>query len=309
VKKNIVYPSGLTDIDAKNVARVDELNIEISGYDFFAKSYLLHPVNRQNVDRLVILHQGHVNDLGIGVGETANHLLQHGFTVALLHMPLLGWNTDNDGTIPCGPHFEFSHRSTDGHNEIFAKLADKLNGATFRLFLEPVIQCINYFLATNPNAKDVSMIGMSGGGWATTMAAAVDKRIRLSVPVAGTAPLYHRNSVSRSGDAEQHYLPLYNEDIAPDGSGGGIATWLEIYVLGGYGKNRCQVMVTNEFESGCFRGRFAESFKMIVANVVENLGQGEWKHILDSTHKEHIISTFTIKKVVSPLLEISEPTQ
>jgi hypothetical protein len=58
----------------------------------------------------------------------------------------------------------------------------------FRLFLEPIIQNINLFATLTPS-PDVSMLGISGGGWSTSMAAAIDPRIRLSIPVAGSAPL------------------------------------------------------------------------------------------------------------------------
>lgn len=307
VTRGIAYPDGLTDIDPSVVARVDELSIEVSGYNFFTKSYLLHPRCGRNANRLVIIQQGHGDHLDISLGRTADHLLRHGFTVALMHMPLLGWNTDNKGTIPAGATFEFSARGTTGHNEIFDELSDTLGGATFRFFLEPIVQCVNHFIACNPCAVDVSMIGLSGGGWTTSMAAAIDRRIRLSVPVAGSAPLYVRNADPRSvGDAEQFYAPLYNENIAADGSGGGVATWLEIYALGAYGPCRRQVMVTNEFDTCCFSGHFADSFKQIVADTVQNdLCQGKWSHVLDSTHKSHIISPFTIQTVIDPLLGIT----
>jgi hypothetical protein len=34
------------------------------------------------------------------------------------------------------------------------------------------------------------MFGLSGGGWSTTIAAALDPRITLSVPVAGSVPKF-----------------------------------------------------------------------------------------------------------------------
>ncbi len=307
VTRGIDFPNGLTDIDPSVVARVDELKIEISGYDFFAKSYLLHPRHGQNANRLVIVQQGHGDKLNAGVGGTADHLLRNGFTVAVMHMPLLGWNTDNKGTIPGGAGFEFSARGSKGHNEMFKELAGTLDGATFRFFLEPIVQCINHWFADNPRAVDVSMIGLSGGGWTTSMSAAIDRRIRQSVPVAGSAPLYVRNADSPSrGDTEQFYAPLFDENIAPDGRGGGVATWLEIYALGGFGPCRRQIMVTNEFDTCCFSGHFADAFKHIVANSVHcDLCQGRWSHVLDSTHKSHVISPFTIRTVIEPLLGIT----
>ena len=58
--------------------------------------------------------------------------------------------------------------------------------------------------------------------WRAVVAAALDTRIKLSIPVAGSAPLYVRNADKHSrGDAEQVYSPLFDENIAEDGTGGG----------------------------------------------------------------------------------------
>ena len=174
-------------------------------------------------------------------------------------MPMYGWNVNfniaqNKGsnetfTVPGGPTI------TEPCNSHTGLLLDSNNqslfsdGAGFRFFLDPVVQGINYFQSVTPNAGPVSMIGLSGGGWTTSMAAAVDTRIKLSVPVAGSEPLYCRNADPASiGDTEQYYAPMYDENIAPDGSGGGVATWLEIYALGGYGEGRRQIMVTNLYD-------------------------------------------------------------
>ena len=57
----------------------------------------------------------------------------------------------------------------------------------FRFFVEPVIRAVNY--ATQVlGYKRVVMMGLSGGGWTTTLAAALDPRIALSTPVAGSVP-------------------------------------------------------------------------------------------------------------------------
>jgi PhoPQ-activated pathogenicity-related protein len=36
--------------------------------------------------------------------------------------------------------------------------------------------------------KHIVMAGLSGGGWTTTIAAAIDPRIQLSIPIAGSIP-------------------------------------------------------------------------------------------------------------------------
>ncbi len=306
IENNPSLPEGFTDIAPEVFERADCLVSEIANWGFYGKTYLLHPVEKRNASRLVIVHQGHAHDLSCGVGRTAERLLRAGFTVAVMQMPLLGWNDDREGSLPNGPPFSFTQTGTKGHDEMFRTLAETVDGAMFRFFLEPVVQTVNHFLATNPGARDVSMVGLSGGGWTTSLAAALDKRIRLSVPVAGSAPLYVRNADKHSrGDAEQVYSPLFDEDIAEDGTGGGVATWLEIYALGGYGENRRQIYVTNEFDSCCFAGRFPERFKEIISRLVEeDLGRGRWEHVLDSSHESHLISDWTIREIIEPALGI-----
>lgn len=52
-----------------------------------------------------------------------------------------------------------------------------------RFFIEPVVLTINYALTLG--YKRIIMSGLSGGGWTTTVAAAIDPRIQLSMPGAG----------------------------------------------------------------------------------------------------------------------------
>jgi hypothetical protein len=285
-------------IEAKMAARVDRIDVDVSGWDFHAVSYVLRPVNPSNANRVVIIHQGHGADLRFGVGATADHLLEGGFTVAVMMMPLSGWNRDATAVIPDRGALTFAN-----HDAMIEEAAENEDGQGFRLFLEPVVQSINYFVESNPELEDVTMIGLSGGGWTTSMMAAVDDRITFSVPIADSAPLYHRNADRRSvGDLEQHYVPLYDEDIQPDGNGGGVATWLEIYALGGHGPDRRQIQVTNRFDPCCFSGTFADSYKEIVAAKVTELGEGAWEHVLDSSHTRHAISEHVITQVIDPLL-------
>ena len=55
-----------------------------------------------------------------------------------------------------------------------------------RFFLEPVVRSINY--AVSLGYTRIVMAGLSGGGWTTTMLAAIDPRITLAMPVAGSIP-------------------------------------------------------------------------------------------------------------------------
>ena len=308
-------------IDRSLVSSVDRLDANVSGWDFHSVSYLLRPTNTANADRLVIVMAGHdyglmTNGTGTsnGLDRAVNGALRAGFSVVAMQMPLYGWHpntTDKTAVLPGAAGTVMFNT----HDEIFEKVAPHVGGgATFRLFLEPVVQNINHFKKDVAGAKDVSMIGLSGGAWTAHMAAAIDTRIKLSVPVAGSAPLYVRNSDPGSfGDDEQNYPELYNEDIKPDGSGGGVATWLEIYALGGYGDGRRQIMVTNLYDK-YFAGTFPDTFKDIVStHVGSSLGKGQWEHVLDATHgsptqPEHLISPHVVDDVFLPAaLQVPEP--
>ena len=55
-----------------------------------------------------------------------------------------------------------------------------------RYFIEPVVLTANWAVAQG--YADINMAGLSGGGWTTTVAAAIDKRITASFPIAGSVP-------------------------------------------------------------------------------------------------------------------------
>jgi hypothetical protein len=167
------------------------------------------------------------------------------------------------------------------------------------LFLEPVVQTLDHFITQTPDHTDITMIGISGGGWTTHLVAAVDERVDLSIPVAESAPLYVRNRDARSrGDAEQTYAPIYDEDIDSV-----VATWLEIYARGGYGPGRRQVMVANEHDACCFAGDFAA---IVSQSVKVELGRGSWTHHLDSSHSDHAISQSLRRDVLATLLVVGD---
>ena len=69
-------------------------------------------------------------------------------------------------------------------------MAANHKGSPLRFFLEPVVTGINYFLSKYPACHDIAMMGLSGGAWTTTVAPAIDTRITLSIPVAGSQPAY-----------------------------------------------------------------------------------------------------------------------
>jgi hypothetical protein len=286
----------------------------VEALGFSALIYLMDPVKKAKISRLVIVHAGH-SGLGQNLNEsyrsTIDFFLSRGYHVMMMHMPVHGWNYDDTAVLPDGREIKMDKPKVKKHEQI-VRLVDMdeslAKGAGFRPFLEPVVACINYWRQLDTGDPDITMIGLSGGGWTTHLMAAIDTRIVLSFPVAGSYPLYLRNESAFAGsvgDLEQYYEPIYNENIAPDGSGGGVATWLEIYALGGLGKGRRQMMVTAKYDNCCFNGepeKTVDTFKSIVAGAVEAIDPGFWQHRLDTTHHEHQISGWVLDHVVHPNL-------
>ena len=173
--------------------------------------YLLHPVDTRNAKRLAIVSHGHadyVNRFNAGVGTLIDHLLGNGFTVLSMEMPLFGWNTNGFYDAP-------GHEgwwTPPNHDALVHALEGSHGKSAMRFFIEPVVQGINHFVRTCPDYADVSMIGLSGGGWTTVLAAAVDPRIKTSVSVSGSMPIYARRYYPGSmGDAEQLLSALYQD--------------------------------------------------------------------------------------------------
>lgn len=312
VTTNVAFADGLKSY----VSRVDMLDAKVMGMDNVA--YLVTPkVINANTDRLVISHGGHnppepplgsrPYDIADSPRDPVPSLLRAGYSVLRIQMPFCSWNGNYTTLTPPGMGtVTITTKGSSGHNELFQKVAPTLGGRTFQFFLEPIVEGINYFKSVRPHLKDVSMFGLSGGGWATSMAAAIDTRIKQSAAGSGSWPLYIRNAGFGRGDAEQVYAPLYREDIAPDGSGGGVATWSEIYALGGYGNGRSQVMWSNQGEpDSLFGGTHADRFKGIVSDKVMSLGAGKWAYVYDTTGgagaSAHTITPWAVNHIILPL--------
>ena len=133
------------------------------------------------------------------------------------------------------------------HHSFFAQwqaAGDPLR--TLRYFLEPPALAVNWALARGYDA--VHMTGLSGGGWTTTVYAAIDPRIRVSLPLAGSLPWYLFPD-HQVGDYEQRLQP--NESVWYLTK----ANFTELYVLAALEPARVSVQVLHEDDPCCFHGR------------------------------------------------------
>jgi len=110
------------------------------------------------------------------------------------------------------------------------------------------------------NYRNVSMIGISGGGWTTTLLSALIPKIQHSISYAGTIPLFLRTFPGNIGDYEQVLPPLWRE-----------YDYWNFYFLGQLDrlgiKNRRFTLVYSKHDNCCFSDPGANIMKEIFDTV------------------------------------------
>lgn len=292
-------PTVVTDVVSPvqhldHLARVDEFRVDMApdlqgvAYHFIPQ----HP-NRE----LVIVHHGHActldddpspNDVGYGLQRTIRALLREGYGVLGVFMPHM-----RPGDC------------TGGHDALFQLSAP---GSPMKYFLEPTAISLNY-LKTNhrsgrfPKYRAFHMTGLSGGGWTTTIYAAIDPRIRTSFPVAGSIPLSLRTGGS-VGDREQFEESFYR-----------IAGYPDLYILGSQGRGRRQVQILVRRDDCCFGeqqhdakatgmgyGEAMRDTEQRVKAALKEFDRGSFRLEIDETAPSHMISHHAIRDVILPEL-------
>ena len=166
----------------------------------------------------------------INYDTTLGWLNELGFDAMELNMPLRGPN--NNGSLGTMSHKWFEQYEAAG-------------AKTMRFFLNAVHLAINY--AETLGYTRVAMIGLSGGGWTTTVAAALDARIGLSIPVAGSIPFAMR---TRHAGDPYHDLGDYEQLVARPMYA--VCDYKCMYALAALERGRNQVQLLHEGDPCCF---------------------------------------------------------
>ena len=297
VFEEVGIPYDLRDLDL-NISGISSIKrIESTGGYLQNRQYLLSPsiINSHN-DTLVILHQGHgqnTDEYFYGnFPDVANGLLAEGYCVNVMAMPLQGWHRDYGAT------YMWSSATNQQYTDIAHQdLVDSymLAGLSpYTPFVEPVEIAINYFISENPDYDTIAMTGLSGGGWTTELAAAMDTRIRLSFPVAGSRPIPLPGG-SGTGEGEQPLPGLYPG-----------LTYLDLYALSGLGANRSAIKMNNRYDA-IFNGTVdIDNYTPYLENHVAELG-GDWTFVLDEVAVGHMISSYALNNVILPKLTAKQP--
>lgn len=261
--------------DLAGLARIDRLHVRM---DFGLDSRVLHFVPKRPNGTLVLVHDGHA--AADALKPLIARLVERGYAVAGFTLPLFG-----DNARPAVRAGQLGRIVLDHHDKL--RLISPPSGLAVQYLLEPVPVVLNRLA---PGYRQVAMVGLSGGGWATTLAAALDPRIASSFPVAGSRP----PDIALGGawhDYEQSEAALYTR-----------ISWLDLYLLGSAGKGRRQLQILNEFDPCCFAGRAALTYRDAVARRARSLG-GRFDLLLDSTHERHEISEWAVGRILAGLEE------
>ena len=264
--------------DLNNLKQIDKFSIEMK-YGVISNVYLFIPENNNN--NLILYHQGHSGGFILGK-PTIDFFLKNGFSVAAFSMPLVGMN--NNPTIileSLGPIKFIEHGQFE--------LLETENFSPISYFFTPITSSINY-LDKNYEYDDIHMIGISGGGWTTTIYSGLDSRISNSFAVSGSLPLSLRFIHEDVGDYEQLNSQLYK-----------IANYPEFYVMSSFGDDRKFTQIFNKFDPCCFAGTLYTQYEDSIKQKINELGEGSFVIFLDDSHKKHEISELSRNYILENL--------
>jgi hypothetical protein len=263
-----------------NLKRLDKIIVHM---DFGMTSTIFKFNPLKSNGNVMLFHVGHGEDLTNHQSAIAE-FIKKGYTVVGFCLPFSGTNpkyvmaSTRFGTLRIESH------------ELMKFLLSPV-GHPVRFFLEPVIACVNGLVEEDPYAN-IYMTGFSGGGWATTLIAAIDPRIKKSYPVAGSYPIFLRIRATPGdyrdlGDWEQTIPELY-----------GLYDYLDLYILGASGKSRRQLQVLNKYDTCCFDGERGKHYQTEVAAHVSAIGEGHYELFIDDSVKGHTLSQAAMVKIL-----------
>jgi len=266
--------------DMVNLKQIDSLTIEMK-HGINSIGYLFLAENSNN--DLIVFHQGHAKQNFSDDKELIQYFLDKGYSVLILVMVTHGMNNEPIVEFP-----EFGKIKLESHK--YFKFLDDDSFSSISYFVEPPAVFLNY-IDENFSFNSYHMIGLSGGGWVTTLYSAIDPRIEKSFSVAGSVPIFLRHTPpSNFGDHEQTLPELYR-----------IANYLDLYVMASFGENRNFIQIFNKYDPCCFSGDYYTTYEKFIQSRVSELNSGQFEIFLDDSHENHIISDKSIEFIINKI--------
>lgn len=266
-------------IDIDNLERIDKVTVNMD-YGINSIAYLFMPHTPHKT--LIIYHQGHDGDFIQG-RNTIQYFIERNYPVLAFSMPLLGMNDQPIVDIP-----NLGMIKLKNHNDLIYLESPKFSPVKF--FVEPIAVSLNYM--DELGFDSYVMIGISGGGWTTTLYSAIDGRILESYSIAGSVPTFLRSISGNQGDYEQRIPTLYD-----------ITNYLDLYILSSFGDNRKHVEIYNMYDPCCFGGDVSKIYENEIKSNMLKWNSGKFMVYIDDTHKEHKISQFSLDIIIDSINE------
>jgi hypothetical protein len=140
-------------------------------------------------------------------------------------------------------------------------------------FLNAYVSVVNYCEDHYAPTESV-MMGLSGGGWATTVYAAIDTRIDKMISMSGTQPIYV-NWQNGFGDFEQGFAAVTPSSINDIYNAAG--RYLDLYAMCSYQRKYIQIQA--RYDPCCFGGKYYQTWADKTQQIVRKVG-GIYKHFL-----------------------------
>jgi hypothetical protein len=234
------------------------------------------------------VHADAYDGAGDGTPVSLEYWIGLGYDVLTSHMTARGENVSPFGHLVSWQR----HDST------------KIYEASFNpreWFLAPTIRAMNH-LDSVYNYDNIYMMGISGGGWATTIISAIDTRIEKSFAVAGTYPHFVRDdpggSSQSSGDYEQGHSATRSTPFLIDHFRDTVS-YLDMYALCGWQREHWQIL--NEDDDCCFDGLYWKVYVPEMRRRFFNFSSGSYNFYQYSDPSQHRINEEVLNLIQSKL--------
>ena len=272
--------------DLANLKQIDRLTVTMD-WGFTSTGY--HLVPAQGNGKLLVYQGGHDGDFVVAKDLFA-FFLKNGFAVLALSMPLETPNNQPIVELPGIGKIQLVF-----HDQL--RLLKMESGHPVQLFLTPITVCLNHLQPLG--YQSIYMTGVSGGGWTTTIYAALDPRITRSYPVAGSLPLHLREDRDRSNSAHRAADWGDYEQAIPELHA--IANYLDLYILSSFGEGRKQLQILNKYDPCCLAGESFRTYESVVNDRVRALGGGTFAVYLDTKNAYHSISNNALNVMLNDI--------
>jgi hypothetical protein len=254
-----------------------DLRFQLSSYPLF-----IQPEEVLNPICTLIYHAGHGPQLD-GSENVVRVALANQCNVLLLEMPR--WDSFSDGLQYRNTQFavvseDLTIDLAQGwlHDQ-FELLEEITNSYVLDIFLQPIFDSVSFIENQFGMNHQIVMAGLSGGGWSTHVASAIDQRIDKSIAVAGSTL-----SDSPHGDFEQRHPYLINF---------GYST---LYAMSAYPINRQFIHAVNWNDTCCFSRQDPLVWMPSVEQILKNQDQvaGRYDVFVDHWNIGHSIGPAVI---------------